>query len=53
VKAVAGDRSGTRGVPDRKYGKRRLFDMSLIAFHSACDQADIEAAWELLTRLNS
>jgi hypothetical protein len=33
------------------YYKRRLSDMILIAFHSACDQADIGIAWELLNAL--
>jgi hypothetical protein len=34
-----------------KHSKRRLTDTILVAFHSACDQADIEVAWELLNAL--
>jgi hypothetical protein len=33
--------------------KRRLSDTILIAFHYACDQTDIEVAWELLNVLES
>jgi hypothetical protein len=32
-------------------GKRRLSDKILVAFHHACDQPDIEVAWELLNVL--
>jgi hypothetical protein len=39
------------GAPDRKHSKRRLSDTILVAFHFACDQADIETAWELLNTL--
>jgi hypothetical protein len=31
--------------------KRRLSDTILLAFHHACDQPDIAAAWELLNVL--
>jgi hypothetical protein len=34
-----------------RHGKRRLSDTILIAFHQACDQPDIEVAWELLNVL--
>jgi hypothetical protein len=33
------------------YSKSRLSDLILVAFHIACDQADVEVAWELLTSL--
>jgi hypothetical protein len=39
------------GAPGSKHSKRRLSDMILVAFHSACDQADLEVAWELLNAL--
>jgi hypothetical protein len=39
------------GAPGGKHPKRRLSDTILVAFHSACDQADIEVAWELLNTL--
>jgi hypothetical protein len=40
------------GVTDqaRRY-TRRLSDKILIAFHRACDQRDVEVAWELLNTL--
>jgi hypothetical protein len=34
-----------------KHSKRRLSDTILVAFHFACDQGDIEIAWELLNAL--
>jgi hypothetical protein len=37
--------------PPGNHPKRRLSDTILIAFHQACDQADIEVAWELLNLL--
>jgi hypothetical protein len=34
--------------PSRPHFKRRLCDTILIAFHQACDQADVEVAAKLL-----
>jgi hypothetical protein len=36
------------GNPSGNYQKRRLSDTILIAFHHACDQADVAVAAELL-----
>jgi hypothetical protein len=33
-------------TPSGNHPKRRLSDKIVIAFHHACDQTDIEAAWE-------
>jgi hypothetical protein len=38
------------GIPGRQF-KRRLSDTIFVAFHQACDQTDIEVAWELLNLL--
>lgn len=35
-------------VDDRLRRSRRLTDKILVAFHQACDQGDLEVAWELL-----
>jgi hypothetical protein len=40
-----------RDVPMENHLMRRLSDKILIAFRSACDQADIEVAWELLNAI--
>jgi hypothetical protein len=37
-------------APEPRY-TRRLSDKILIAFHQACDQVDIEVAWDLLNVL--
>jgi hypothetical protein len=37
--------------PTGNHLKRRLSDTILISFHHACDQADVEVAWELLNVL--
>jgi hypothetical protein len=37
-------------VPEPRY-TRRLSDKILVAFHHACDQQDIEVAWEMLNVL--
>jgi hypothetical protein len=39
------------GRPAARRPKRRLSDTILIAFHQACDQRDIEVAWDLLNVL--
>jgi hypothetical protein len=40
-----------RDQAKRPYRRRRLSDMVLVAFHGACDQADVEIAWALLNLL--
>ena len=40
-------------APHQRHARRRLSDKILIAFHQACDQADLEVAERLLSILDT
>ena len=40
-------------APHQRHARRRLSDKILIAFHHACDQADLEVAEQLLSMLDT
>jgi hypothetical protein len=55
---MAFNRADSEGPPDHDANRvprytRRLSDKILLAFHHACDQRDIEVAWELLNVLEA